>query len=254
MIDLILVAILAGVTWFVSSEGAWSAGVTFLSVLIAGLLAMNFFEPVALLLGNAVPAYDTKMDMVALLGLFAGGVFLFRLAGERMAPTYVQVHALVEQGGRWLFGLGAGYLSMAIILTALHTAPIPREFLGFKAERGNLFGMAPDRQWLGFTQYVTEHAFGRYDLGLMLGAPPGTPHAFDAPYHQIATGANPYPNTIWPSFPIRYAMRRELYGGSAATTTPGTAPVGGAPVVPTGGAPAPRPAGGGGGGGGGPAF
>ncbi len=245
MIDLLLVAILGGVTWFVSSEGAWSAGVTFLSVLFAGLLAMNFFEPVAILLGSNLPAYDAKMDMIALVGLFAALVLGLRELGERMAPTYVQLPAMIEQIGRWVFGVATGYVTMAFLLTALHTAPLPREFIGFTPERNNLFGMvAPDRQWLGFTQYVSEHAFSRDDLALAMGAPLGTPHGFDAPFHQIGKDNNTYANLFWPSFPIRYAMRREQYGagGGAAPAQPvGPVPVTPAPGFPAspGGGPAP---------------
>ncbi len=229
MIDLILLGVLGAVTWFVASEGAWSAGVTFLSVVIAGLLAMNFFEPAAALLGSNLPAYDSKMDMVALVGIFALSVFLLRLAGERMVPTYVQVHGTLDNVGRWVFGFGAGYVTMAFLLTALHTATVPREFLGFTPERPNLLGMAaPDRQWLGFTQYVTEHAFGRQDLAFLMGAPAGTPHAFDAPYHQIGEGSS-ITNTVWPSFPIRYAMRREQFAFNVQPLQPGV-PVPGNPL------------------------
>ena len=42
-------------------------------------------------------------------------------------------------------------------MTALHVAPLPREFMGFRPERKNLFDFAaPDRQWLALTQYVSE--------------------------------------------------------------------------------------------------
>lgn len=238
MIDLVLVAVVAVVTWFVASEGAWSAGVTFLCVLLSGLLAMNFFEPATLLASRSLPAWDARMDMICLVGLFAAFVSLFRLLGERFAPTYVALPAMVEQGGRWLFGLASGYVTMAFLLTALHTAPVPREYLGFTPERPNLLGIAaPDRQWLGLVQYVTEKGFGRYDLALAAGAPPGTPHAFDAPYLQIGQGASAYPNTIWPSFPIRYAMRREQFSGGATTLqpsipAPAAPPVGAAPMSP----------------------
>ena len=95
MIDIILLVILAGVTWFVASEGAWTAGTTFVCVLLAGLLAMNFFEPLTLILSRSLPAHDARLDMISLVGLFAAFVFLFRFAGEKMAPTYVQVPALV---------------------------------------------------------------------------------------------------------------------------------------------------------------
>lgn len=57
MIDVLLLAILGVVTWCVASDGAWSAVVTFLCTLIAGLIAMNFFEPVAALLEGISPFF-----------------------------------------------------------------------------------------------------------------------------------------------------------------------------------------------------
>jgi hypothetical protein len=241
MIDLALLAVLAAVTWFVASEGAWTAGTTFVCVLLAGLLAMNFFEPLTLILSRSLPDQDARLDMIALVGLFAGFVFLFRFAGEKFAPTYVQVPALVDNVGRWLFAFGTGYVTMAFLLTALHTAPLPREFVGFTPERANLGGIvAPDRQWLGFTQYVTEKAFARYDIAPQVSAPYGTPHAFDGQYMAVGNPSQPYPNLIWSSFPIRYATRRSQMGGGAAAAAP-------TPAAPTPPQPAPGPSPGGGG-------
>lgn len=117
----------------------------------------------------------------------------------------------LDQVGRWFFGALTGYVTMAILLTALHTAPLPREFMGFKPERSNFFGMAPDRQWLGFVQYVTEKPFAR----IMFQDPSSkelVAHAFDGKYEVLGDKSSPYPNTIWPSFPIRYAMRRDQIG------------------------------------------
>ena len=56
MIDILMLLILAVVTWCVASEGAWGAGLTFLSVLFAGLFAMNWFEPLADNLSGMRPA------------------------------------------------------------------------------------------------------------------------------------------------------------------------------------------------------
>lgn len=231
MIDLILAGIVVGVAFLVSNDGAWSAGVTFLCALLSGLLAMNFFEPLAELLSRTYPPWQEKWDMIALLGLFIAFIFVFRMGTERIAPTYIGVHAYVDQVGRWLFGALTGYVTMAFLLTALHTAPLPREFLGFRPERPNLLNaVAPDRQWLGFVQYVSEKALSRFDLGIQVGAPLTQPHAFDAKYELIGDPNSPYPNTIWSSFPMRYATRRsQLYG---------TAPMSAGPPVA---APAPGP-------------
>lgn len=227
--DLILLAVFGVITWTVAGEGAWGAAQICLCVVFAGLVAMNFFEPLAASLGGIVGQY--RADVVALVGLFAGLVFLARAAVEHLCPADIPVHPLLYEIGRWGAGALTGYLAVGILLTGLHTAPIPRTMqngtpqgiLGFTPERNNFFGFAPDRQWLAFTQFVTEHAFysGR---------------VFDGPRFQVGN----IDNNVWPSFPIRYATRRE---NLAAGTTGGT----GTTPLPTGGAPGPSPGGGGGG-------
>jgi hypothetical protein len=115
----------------------------------------------------------------------------------------MQVHPLVHEIGRWGFAALTGYITMAFLLTALHTTALPREFAGFTPERDNLFGVAaPDRQWLGFTQYVSEKSMRNGAMG----------HIFDGPEYSLPQ----HQNRIWPSFPIRYASRRERGAGAAA--------------------------------------
>ena len=59
--------------------------------------------------------------------------------------------------------------------------------------------LAPDRQWLGFTQYVSESMF--------VTGP--APRVFDGAVADFIDGENA--NTVWPSFPIRYATRRQVF-------------------------------------------
>src|SRR5262245_42544270 len=154
---IILVLIVAVVTWCVASEGALGAGLTLLCVVFSGLVAMNFFEPVAGFLEGAGAWARDYADFVALVGLFALFVFLGRLACDSIAPTEIEYDPRIYNAARWLFALAAGYTTMAILLTAIHTAPLPREFLGFAPEKRNLFDIdAPDRRGLGFTQHVPE--------------------------------------------------------------------------------------------------
>ncbi|WP_299469401.1 CvpA family protein [uncultured Gimesia sp.] len=211
MIDILLLAILGIVTWCVASEGAWGAGFIFVSVLLAGLLAMNYFEPLATFLANNISssgAWQRRWDSIALVGLFIAFIFLFREITVRIAPTYMQVHPLVHEIARWSFAALTGYIAMAFLLTALHTAPLPREFAGFTPERNNLFGAAaPDRQWLGFTQYVSEKSMRNGAAG----------HLFDGPEYTFPQQQN----SIWPSFPIRYATRRgQGAAGGGVTAAP----------------------------------
>lgn len=206
MIDIILIAIIGIITWCVASEGAWGAVLTFFSVILAGLLAMNYFEPVAQLLGGSITnsgAWKYRWDFIALMGIFGIGIFAFRTITDYLAPNYQEVHSLMHDGFRWGFGFFTGYVTMAICCTALHTAALPREFLGFTPERNNLLGIAaPDRQWLGFTQYVTEKNFSSGRI-------------FDGPQYAVVEGQEP---EIWPSFPIRYATTRMQASGAMAAS------------------------------------
>ena len=215
MIDILMLLILAVVTWCVASEGAWGAGLTFLSVLFAGLFAMNWFEPLADNLSGMAPGWAFHWDIVALLGLFAGFVFFFRFLTDSLMPTYVEVQPLVYNLARWGLAAATGYVVVAVLLTSLHTAPLPRSFMGFDPGPGRkqFFGLGPDIQWLALTQYVSANS---------LSKPQGP--VFDSVAFERIPGK---PETLqnWSSFPIRYATRRESFmAGGAAAAAPAAPP------------------------------
>ena len=204
VIDILLLLIFAGVTYCVAGEGAWGAAITALCVILGGLIAMNFFEPICDNLFGTDPWWQARLDVIVLVGLFGGSVAALRAGADKLSPTYISVQRLVHEGARWGCGALAGYVTMAFLLTALHTAPLGREFLGFKSERGNFLGMYPDRQWLGFTQWTTEWVFTRWPKRI-----------FDGP-EKIMGDPGGVANNVWPSFPIRYASRREFGSGAIA--------------------------------------
>ena len=217
MIDIILLAVLGVVTYLVASEGIWGAVINFFLVVFAGLLAMDFFEPTAQFLGKSLPAWNNRMDFIALIGLFAILVGLGRWASVYLSPAQIEINSNLYQVGRWVFAFATGYVTMAIFLTSLHTANLPRNFWGFEPERKNLFGLAsPDRQWLAFTQHVSEDVCrGRRPFDAMVYQVPGT----NDEAHKFTLS----------TFPIKYASRREkAYGGTGGSAPP-------PPVAPQGG-------------------
>jgi len=219
MIDIILLAIFGVVIWMVASDGPWSAAIVFVSVLLSGLLAMNYFEPLANFLQSSVASsfeWQHRIDIIAFYGILCAGIFAFRTAGEALLPTYAELQGPVYEGARWGFAVLTGYLLTAIICMSLHLAPLPREFLGFTPERGNLLGTAPDRQWLALTQYISEKSMQRI-------RPDGRPVIFDG----AVFPSNPADNTslqIWSSLPIKYATRRQRYVSGGAAPGPAVAP------------------------------
>jgi hypothetical protein len=218
MFDVILLVVWGIVTWCVAGEGGFGAAVSCLVIIISGLLAMNFFEPFAAFAQSKLisdGAWSYRWDLIMLVGLFGGLVFGLRALMEKLSPRYIEMNGLTHDIGRWSSGLIAGYVTMAFLLTALHTAPLQRNFMEFRPERANLFGIiAPDRQWLGFTQYASESLFASGRI-------------FDGPVSDfIDDQADDNRNTIWPSFPIRYASRREKFEAGGLIAVPTVAPAG----------------------------
>lgn len=227
MVDILLIAIIGIVTYCVASEGPWGAATTFIAVILAGLLAMNFFESFAGMFPSDFE-WQVRADIICLLGLFAAIVTGLRMASEKLMPTQIEVSPLLYDGGRWGFGFLTGYATAAIVLTALHTAPLSRDFMGFKPNGNNFFGiggveMAPDRLWIAFTQYVSENIFT-------------TGNVFDRSEFPRYRGKQP---EVWSSFPIKYADRRQRYASGGAVSSSGAAApaTSGPPVqrAPTGG-------------------
>lgn len=223
LFPIFLVLILGVVTWCTASEGAWGAVLTFLCVLFSGLLTMNFFEPLGALIedngGSFLPPYA---DLIAFIGLFSLFTFLGRTATDQISPIDIAMDGRAYQAIRWVFAAATGYTTMAILATAVHTAPLPRDFIGFKPEKKNLFdSAAPDREWLGFTQYVSERVLS-------------TGRIFDGPIWEVP-GEIPPRTEVWPSFPIRYATRRDdiASGNFRKPTSGGGLPGGGGGSVGT---------------------
>ncbi|GAB4149859.1 MAG: hypothetical protein Tsb009_24370 [Planctomycetaceae bacterium] len=202
MIDVLFIAILATTTLIVSRKGAFHAATWLMTTVFSGLLAMNFFEPVAELLEDffeheSFPA--SLVDIVSLVGLFVLFVCVARFFINKLAPAEVELEGLLDAAGRWLLGFATGYVLMAFVAVALQTGPFPRDFWGhFPPEPENRTGpfgaIAPDHQWLGFTQAVSAGVFRQRDAGRI----------FDAANYRVGNQDN-----VWSSFPIRYATRRE---------------------------------------------
>jgi hypothetical protein len=257
VIDFLILIVIGLVTWCVAAEGAVGAGTIFFSIVLSGLVAMNFFEPLADALDD-IAFIGARADMIALLVLFGVLLTLARVAAEKISPIFIPLQGLAYDISRWGFGLLSGYATAAILLTTLHTSTLPREFLGFRAERNNLFNaVAPDRQWLGFVQYVTEKPFARQQgvPNPLTGAIHVMPRIFDGrtAYHwadfssarvidesrnvvAASDGSDPVASAaariVIPSFLTRYADRREqLAGGGIAPAAPAAdgpgAPAGG---------------------------
>lgn len=217
--DLILLGIWAGVTWAVASQGMWGAALMLFNVLFAGLLAMNFFEPLANLAGTIFgTGGDYWYDVVSIMLLFIVAIALLRMLTDNLSPLLVRFSLPLDQAGRWVFAMWTAWLTIGFLATAVHTAPLPRDFLGFSPERERFLRWhllsAPDRQWLAYTQRGSEKLFDR-----------GPQYRFDVWRGEVwrqgqSVGDAPDPREAARLFIARYATRRAIAAGGEASAAP----------------------------------
>lgn len=145
------------------SQGIWSNVLTLINVIFAALLATAFFEPLATYLDSQMPTFTYVWDYLALWGLFAIFYIIFRTGSDMLSKTQVRFKQIIDLAGGSFFALWTSWVLVCFATMSLHTAPLARNALfgSFQPtpEARMFFGMAPDQQWLGFTQKMSLGAF-----------------------------------------------------------------------------------------------
>lgn len=163
ILTILMLVILFACVATLYADGMWSNAVGLINVVTAALLATNFFEPVAQWLDAWDASYTYLWDFLALWGLFALFLAIFRTATDKISLVQVKFLKVVDRIGSGIFSVWIGWVMICFTMMTLHTAPLARTFLfdGFKAESKMILGFAPDRQWLAFVQKESLGAFCR---------------------------------------------------------------------------------------------
>jgi hypothetical protein len=165
VVDLVFGFFILLMTYVVSSEGLWGAALMFFNVLFGGLIAFNFYEPLARLIESTGIGWGFS-DTLSLLSIFCLSVLLLRMTTETLAPAMVRFPAPIYHAGRFFFALATTLVTMAIIIVSFHTAPVHKKVFGaIDYKYKPPFGLGLDHQWLGFFQYTTGGIFARYGSG-----------------------------------------------------------------------------------------
>jgi len=158
VLSLILLAIFAGCIGFLFPEGMWGNAVRLVNVILAALVATNFFEPLAGKLDAWQPSYSYCWDFLALWGLFGVTVVVLRTVTDRISRVKVRFLKIIDQIGSAFFAALIGWVLVGFTLITLHTAPLGKTFFfgAFQSSEAMFFGMAaPDREWLGFMEHMS---------------------------------------------------------------------------------------------------
>jgi hypothetical protein len=165
ILTILLFIILLATVGVLYTDGLWSNMVRLINVVTAGLLAFNFFEPVARWLDDWNSSYTYFWDFLSLWVLFAVMMTILTLATNQVSKVKVRYIKLADQIGGAFFAVWIGWVLVCFTLASLHTAPLAKNFLfgGFLTgnEERMFLGFAPDRQWLGLMQKESMGAFAR---------------------------------------------------------------------------------------------
>jgi len=172
------------------NEGLWGNAITLFNVVTAALLAMNFFEPLAGWFEKSAPGWAYYFDLIAIWLIFAVTFGVLRTMTDFTSRFRVRFKKPVDVAGGLFFAAWIGWVTVCFVLATLHTAPLARNFLSFRPEDPMVLGYGPDRQWLGFTQKMSNGTFARMASETY---PQG--HVFDPKGE----------------FMIKYASRREAF-------------------------------------------
>ncbi len=153
----VMMAIL-GYAYFV--EGLFTAVVMCFNIVGAGLVAFNFWEPLANLMD--LGGYE---DFLCLIGLFCVTLATLRTLTNHLANTEIEFLPHLQRPGGALFGLVAGYLTSGFLICALQTLPWHVNFMlydpKYDPEKPALAQVLPaDRVWLAMM-----HRAGATGLG-----------------------------------------------------------------------------------------
>lgn len=164
LLGVLTLLVMAGVAYAYLREGMFTAFTMTVNVFLAGLVAFNFFEPIA---GGLEPSFrggslQGTEDAICLVALFSLTLAPLRWATNSLARTDIHYHPQLLRGGGVFFGLVTGYLVCGFLLCVLQTLPWDRNFLGFEAKlepEGSPLRqvLPPDRVWLGLMQRASEY-------------------------------------------------------------------------------------------------
>jgi uncharacterized membrane protein required for colicin V production len=139
------------------TEGLWSNAIRLVNVVIAALLATNFYEPLAGFLEGILPSLKYYWDFPAIWGLFALFVVVLETLAKQLSQVKVRFLQIGDQLGGLALSAVTAWVLVCFTLMTLHTAPLAKNFLfgSFQPRERMLFGIAPDRQWISFMRSMS---------------------------------------------------------------------------------------------------
>jgi uncharacterized membrane protein required for colicin V production len=160
MLEMFSVLLMLVVAYAHFREGIFTAFTTLINVIFSGLVAFNFWEPLADLLDPLFrkTILEGMEDFLVFMFLFCVALGMLRLVTNNLANRILDIPPAANQWGGAAIGLVTGYFTAGFFLCLLQTLPWHDHFLGFQSRSENEAGLRrylpPDRIWLSLVRGV----------------------------------------------------------------------------------------------------
>lgn len=164
VITLILLGVFLLSFRWLAPQPAWTSAAAIPCIMLAGLFAMNFFEPIAQVIAQSVgllAVFRYDADPICFVLLFAGALAVLAKIVS-LTPNPIPLPAQFDfQVSLVLSGM-ASYLVMAILLTVCDTSPRAQRMFGLRPGSAAFMGiLSPDAHWLNLVGFVADGSFSR---------------------------------------------------------------------------------------------
>jgi hypothetical protein len=151
------------------TEGLWSNAITYVNVILAAMLAMNYWEEAATALEEQMPKATFLWDIIAVWLLFFFIMGSLRGATAALSKHKVRFHRLMETFGNMAMSVLVASTLTAFAAWTLHLAPLaPAPFRGASLSGfpGSVWASAMSfssrGSMTGGTQFPSDGHAGRY--------------------------------------------------------------------------------------------
>jgi uncharacterized membrane protein required for colicin V production len=155
-----LIILFAGFAMLVR-EGLWSNAIALVNIIVCGLVAFGFYQPITVWLDEMLDGEFTYLlDFVVLWFLFSLAMVVTRAVTAAASKTRMRFKNPIDPVGGPLVGLLAAWVLAAFAMATLHASPMPKDAFGARLvtsadiETASPF-TSPDAAWIRFVERAT---------------------------------------------------------------------------------------------------
>ncbi|MBN2218453.1 MAG: CvpA family protein [Pirellulales bacterium] len=165
ILPLLLLVIFIAVVASLYTEGMWGNALMLINVVTAALLATNYFEPLARWIESMdwAASYTYLLDFLCVWLVFVVALIIMRVITDNLCRVKVRFLSLANQIGSVVFACLVALVMLCFTTFTLNTAPLAKHFMwgAFQADKGAVFGWAPDKWWLYFARMASKQVYAR---------------------------------------------------------------------------------------------